>query len=476
MGGSILFQGRKLAAGARLRQSRRMAQRPKIVLTDALTLPAREPRAVRAACNPQFNLVGQDLLRLREDLSSVRGGPRIQRMEECIRSAFAGDYQVQLLSGHSGSGKSTELRWLATELQKPKEDRSFHALFVDLQDYLDIRDTQLPELITALFSAIIDDPVLGPYASVSATAKKVWKEIVTRAKSIGLSLDVEVPLGVTKLKLNFKTSPGLQKRYREITREHVTPLVEGLGDLIQDVRSHLVQQGIDDLVIIADNLERIERLPLEDGTKRSTHELFFLEQLPLLQEVPVHLILTIPVSLHFNQGRLRQAFRAPNDVVLPMIAVRARGVDPTVPNEAGIAALRRLLALRIDLDVVFADEAALRHAIMQSGGSIRDLLRIVSQGVLMKKELHFTRDDVDATVKESVGNMERLLQGRAFLHDLHYIVETGAFPEAFDDDTRQWLLYELVVLEYNGDTWYDVHPFARRTHAFRLSAPRPAEG
>lgn len=45
-----------------------MAARLKIVLTDELKLPAREPRAVRAACNPQFDLIGKDLLLLREDL------------------------------------------------------------------------------------------------------------------------------------------------------------------------------------------------------------------------------------------------------------------------------------------------------------------------------------------------------------------------------------------------------------------------
>ncbi|WP_438033159.1 hypothetical protein [Sorangium sp. So ce204] len=88
-----------------------------IVLTDQLELPARDARSVRAACNPRFDLVGKDLLALREDLSSVRGGNRIQRMEECIRGSLRGDYQVQLLSGHPGSGKSTELRWLAGELQ-----------------------------------------------------------------------------------------------------------------------------------------------------------------------------------------------------------------------------------------------------------------------------------------------------------------------------------------------------------------------
>lgn len=437
-----------------------------IPLTDRLQLPARDARAVRAACNPRFDLVGKDLVALREDLSSVRGGPRIQRMEECIRGALQGDYQVQLLSGHPGSGKSTELRWLVGELQKEKDGHVFHAVFVDLQEYLDVRDIQLPEFITAIFAAILDDGVLGPYARASTTAKKIWRDVLGWVKVLGLTLDAEIPVGVAKLKLSLKTSPGLQQRYRDASRNHLTSMMADLGDLIQDVRSHLVQQGVEDLVIIGDNVERIERLPLDDGSKRTRHDLFFLEQLPLIQGLPVHFIVTNPVSLHFTQGRLRNAFHSPNSVVLPMIAVRRRGTEAVVPDEAGTAALARLLARRIDCATVFADDDAMRHAIVQSGGCLRDLLLIVSQATLMKPALRLTRADVEEVVKEFVGNLERLLQGRAFLTELHHVVKTGSFPSAFDDEVRQWLLYELVVLEYNGDTWYDVHPFARRTHAF----------
>lgn len=323
-----------------------------IVLTDQLNLPARDPRQVRSACNPRFDLVGKDLVQLREDLSSVRGGDRIQRMEECIRGSLRGDYLVQLLSGHPGSGKSTELRWLAGELQNAKDGQLFHTVLVDLQEYIDIRDIQLPEFITAIFSAIIDDSVLGPYARTTTTAKKIWKEVLGWVKETGISLESDIPLGVAKLKLSLKTSPGLQKRYRIASRDHIVSLMEGLGDLIQDVRSHLIKQGVADLVIIADNLERIE---------------------------------------------------------------------------------------------------------------------------LMKPALRLTRADIDDVVKEFVGNMERLLQGRPFLAELPHIVKTGSFPGAFNDDVRQWLLYELVVLEYNGDTWYDVHPFARRTHAFIQAGKVPEQ-
>jgi hypothetical protein len=450
--------------------------RPKIVLTDQLNLPASKAREVRAACNPRFDLVGKDLLELREDLSSVRGGDRTRRMEECIRGALAGDYQVQLLSGHPGSGKSTELRWLAKELQKTKDGAAYHALFVDLQDYLDVRDVQLPDFITAIFSALLDDPLLGLLLGNSAaakrTAKLVWKEVVSWVKEIGISLEAEIPIGAAKAKLGIMKSPGVQERFRRASRDHVMSLVQWLNELLQALRPELEKNGVDDLVIIADNLERMERLSLEDGSKRTTHDLFFLEQLPLIQDVDVHLIVTIPVSLHFTQGRLRQAFSNPSDVVLPMISVRKRGTDES--DEAGIDALRRLLARRVETRLVFEDEDALRHAIVQSGGCMRDLFRIVTTGALNKPALKLTRADVDNVVREFGSSLERLLQGRRFLRELHHVVKTGSFPADFDDDMRQWLLYELVVLEYNGDTWYDVHPFARRTRAFQDAGKVPA--
>ncbi len=448
--------------------------RPTLVLTEALHLPARTSRDVQAACDPWFDLVGVDLDELRADLSSVRGGERIVRMEDCIRAARAGRYTVQLLSGHIGSGKSTELRWLSGRLEKDKEGRAFHVVFIDLERYLDIRDVGLPELLATMFAAILDDPELGKFASASTTAKKLWKSIVSWVKEAGVTIEGEMPVGVGKLKVTFKTSYGLQKAFRERAAKEVTSLMETLSDLIQEVRASLVKQGVEDLVLIVDKLDRMERLPLGDNTKRTTHDLFFLEQLPLIQNLPVHQIVTIPVTLHFTQGRLRQMFNGPCDVVLPMVAVRKRGEVVDAPEEAGIAALRALLARRIDLSVVFANEEAVRHAIVQSGGSIRDLFRIVTTGVLNKRDLGLAREDVDVVVKEFVSGMERLLQGRGILRDLHHIVKTGSFPEKFDDDMKQWLLYQLVVLEYNGETWYDVHPFARRTRAFRDADPAKA--
>ena len=50
-----------------------------------------------------------------------------------------------------------------------------------------------------------------------------------------------------------------------------------------------------------------------------------------------------------------------------------------------------------------------------------------------------------------------MLQGKSYLPGLHEIAACSCFPVGFDEAARNALLHSMVVLEYNGVTWYDVH-------------------
>ncbi len=445
--------------------------RKQIVLTKQITLPGRTVRDVRAACNPNIDLIGDDLTALREDLSDVRGGQRLRRIEASIRDALDDDYQVHLLSGHSGSGKSTEMRWLARCLQREqqKDERVLYPLFLEIDQYLNERDIQLPEFLTALVAALLEDVRVGPHLRTLELVKRFWKDVQAWISGLGVTLEGEIPAGLAKIKATFRTSPNFQQSFRETNHKHVKRLIETASDLIENARQKLIADGTHDLIIMIDKLDRIERLPLEDKTGRTRHDLFYLEQLPMIQEIPVHFILTVPVTLHFTQNRLAQVFHRVNNVILPMVAVRERGTNRS--NTAGIAAISRLLGRRVDLGATFANEEARIFAIEESGGCLRDLFRLVAEAALNKRALKLTAPDIEVIAKENASTVERLVQGRAFLRDLHHIVKTGSFPEGFDDEMKQWLLYNLVVIEYNGETWFDVHPFVKRTRAFREAAP-----
>jgi hypothetical protein len=283
---------------------------------------------------------------------------------------------------------------------------------------------------------------------------------------MGVTLPSDISRGLAKA--TFRSSPSFQISFRQNSRLHVKYLVETLSNLIEYARAELIQEGTNDLIIMVNKLDRIAWFPLGDNTKRTRHDLFFYEQLPCIEDIPAHFILTGPVTLHFPQNRVEQVFRRATHTIVPTVAVHERGTDR--PNEAGIEALSRLLGRRVDLAETFADDEARRYAIQESGGCLRDLFRLVIEASQKKRALKLSRTDIEVIVNENIGYTETMLQGQGFLRELHHIVKTGSFPEYFDDETKQWLLNNLVVIEYDGHTWYDVHPFAKRTRAFRDGA------
>lgn len=451
-----------------------MANSTETALVDEITIPAKTRRDMKAACDLQFELKGKDLERLRIDLADVRGGKVLEQIEGDIRDARRGTYRTVLFSGHVGSGKTTELRWLTRQLETEKEEKQcFHVLWVDALEYLDINSVQLPEFLVALFNAIVDDPLLRPMLGVSATAKKLWREMRAWLKPIGIELEVEIPLGAAKLKAKVKTEFELQKRMRETLRERVTELMTNLSDLLIDLRAGLAKQSVDDLVIIADNLEKIVLTELDHQGAKNTHDLFFIEQLPIVQQLRAHIVLTVPVSLHFTHARLRQVFLNPTVKVLPMVPVH-RPRQPRSPHERGTTVLKDLLKARVDTSILFAEDAAFTRAIELSGGVIRDLFRIVLESLSLKPSMGLTVADVENGVKDIVSSYERMLQGKEYLPALHTIAACSCFPVGFPEDARNALLHSMVVLEYNGETWYDVHPLARRTRAYASAAPAPS--
>lgn len=450
-----------------------MANAPQIPLIDDIALPATTRRDMKAACDLQFELKDKALERLRVDLAEVRGGRVLDHIEGDIRDARRGTYRTVLFSGHVGSGKTTELRWLTRLLEATKEGQCFHVVWIDAQEYLDLNAVQLPEFLVAVFNALIEDPLLKPYVSASTTAKETWRRLREWLKPIGLDLEGELSLGAVKLKARAKTEFGLQKRMQEALRTRITELLALLSELLVELRAALAKQRVDDIVIVADNLEKILLTELDHGVS-NTHDLFFIEQLPKVQQLQVHMVLTVPVSLHFAHARLRQVFLNPTVKVLPMVPVHHLE-QPDTPHDRGCAVLKELLQRRVDTDKLFADEAALAHAIALSGGVLRDLFRIVLEGLSRKPSMGLTVNDLDDSVRDMVSSFERMLQGKAYLPQLHTIAACGCFPVGFDDDARNTLLHSMVVLEYNGTTWYDVHPLARRTRAYLTARPPAPE-
>lgn len=451
-------------------------------LPEGIVLPAKNYRHVRAACRISNGVQPKDLARLHVDLSDARGlASRVSLIDTDIRGSLGTDFVRCLLTGHTGCGKSTELRWLAHQLSLMDADQHrYHTIFVDADDYANVRSMRLPELLTAIFSAIAEDPTLQKFVALSSKAKRVWDVVVGFLKSLGIELAAEIPVGVAKLKATLKVTPGLQERVAEIGQTHVRAMMDGLTALIEEIRAHLLHKdyGFEDIVLIVDNLERVERTTIASRTDETTHDRFFLDELPRLQALPIHMVLTFPVALLRSIGRVKAAFAQSRPMVLPMVTVHQCGkrVDGRrVPSDSGVQALKRLLARRVDLQTVFANELAIERLIVETGGSLRDLLRVLSQAVLLKPTMQLSVADIDVVLADEAVSSAPMIEGSANFDLFFELSRTGRFPENTSEDLQQRLLSELVVLEYNGDGWFDVNPAVERSRPYRDAQARRRE-
>lgn len=434
-----------------------------------LTLPARTPRELRAACDPARPLAAEEQAALHEDLSSVQGGDRMRRIERRVREAWRNSHLRELVTGHAGCGKSTELLRLGSELRKLEHGKAFHVVYLDVYDYLNPNEVRLPQMLMALLVALSEEPRWDLAKTRSGPA--LLDRIRKIAASVGRELGKELAetRGLSVLRSLFRVDLSFARGFRTHSQSHIQELLTLTQELIDEVTRQLPPE-IADVVFILDNLEKLPESETDGGA--SLHETLFCRELPLIR-LPAHLILTYPIALNYTPVGLRQAFPNARQTTLPMVSVRAKPeVIGRGDDQNGIAALRRLLGRRVALDAVFADDEAVVDAIRLSGGCVRDLLRIVGDLPSYGAQ-PYTRELVRDVAADLINDYERLLQGKPYLSLLHAIAATGEFPESTTDEWKRQLLMNLIVLEYDTGTWYDVHPMVKATRAFRSAAPAP---
>jgi hypothetical protein len=154
------------------------------------------------------------------------------------------------------------------------------------------------------------------------------------------------------------------------------------------------------------------------------------------------------------------------------------------PFEPGIEKLRDLLARRVDLVQLFGtssvrEPSVLRNVIRDSGGYVRDLLRVTRDAIYSAESFPLTQALIDRVLRELVQNYQLVLRADD-LALLDQVARTHLAPSEQDASVERFgrLIEQQMVLGYrNGlaDTpeWYRLHPLVERTQIFR--SPRSAK-
>ncbi len=429
--------------------------------------PVRTVDEAYHACHPDLALEAGDPRYV--PLTPVRGGFDLPiTITANIRRTPSGYFHQQLVTGHRGCGKSTELKQLQARL---REERYF-AVYVDAEALLDLGDLTYLDVLVALTQEL-EEALRGEKIRIPGELRRDLDEwfadiILTEEQRRDVERSLQADFGVgpqvpalarmlAAITGQIRSGSSRRVEIRRQLEQNLRVFVQRLNDLVDDARVRLVRKGWGDLVCIVDGLEKMHYAPLPDG--QSTHSALFVAHAEQLKSIHSHVIYTVPISLVFN-ANLGDAFPDPT-LVIPMVKITES--DGRTPYEPGRQALFEVIARRVNATEVFESENLLWQLIEASGGSVRDLMR------LMRLACYGATDRIRAghvrrAIQELSREYDRLVQDS----DLDRLVSVARERRVLGDEVSARLLHLRLVLEYqNDERWANLHPAVRATPRLR---------
>lgn len=415
------------------------------------------------------------------DLSSCRGGENIvDGLARQIIWTTKGHLKL-LLTGHRGCGKTTELYRLKSRL----EEEGYCVLYWNAERELNLMDVEWVDVILTHVRQLaeqipeIDADIIIKAGFLDSIANWLAKEIVQKRERTEMETELESKFKISaEIPFFLKALLGLKayirggtEEVREIRHElerRGSTLLNDVNLFIDDVQLQLRSKGYKGLILLVDGLEKLILRPLvegEGGRSLTSHNLLFIEQSELLKSPRCHIIYTVPISL-LAEENIAQVF--PDDpVVIPMVEVYNKPREKELKeNQQGIDLLCEVIRRRIAVKNVFKDEAMLRYLCIESGGHIRDFLRLVRYACRYSKGAVIDENAVNRALSALSTEYDYLVKDA----DLAKLVTVEKKKRLPTDIEYAHLPYHLLVLEYqssSGEKWAMVNPLVKRLQKFK---------
>ncbi|MBD1873734.1 AAA family ATPase [Nodosilinea sp. FACHB-131] len=435
------------------------------------------------ACNPSktLNLTSPADKQYYIDFSAVRGSDLVKELKRTI--TLSGEEPTcQLFTGHIGCGKSTEL----SRLQGDLEAAGYHVVYFESTDDLDMGDVDISDILLAIAKQVsksLEDAQLRLTPSrfqqlIKSTADLLNSEVTglkVKGPEIG-GIKVGGDLGISAADGTYSLSLGIgeittkakdSKDVRALLRQHLEPRIKTIldiinGELIDTANRQLIDQGKAGLVVIVDNLDRIDNKPRVQDRRQP--EYLFVDRGDQLKQLRCHVIYTIPLVLSFSNEKenLTNRFGA-SPQVLPMVRTQNRDGSACEP---GLDALRQMILARAfpevpadqrldQLGQIFDSTETLDRLCLASGGHVRNLLVLINN-CLRKADPPLTQALLDQVISLRLGELSKAIE----VEEWGLLQEVHRTKAVRGEGEYQALLRSLFVFEYRdaGQTWFDLNP------------------
>lgn len=384
---------------------------------------------------------------------------------------------VRLLTGHLGTGKTTELDRVAHQLSSPDAGRRIFVSRFSASEWLDLEDVQHEDLIFQIIRQLVVDLERNGMGmgveGFETHLAPLWDALPSTAPETE-----RIRADPLRLSFALKDFSAPRDAFRAALREMLPMMFDLCNDrLLPAARKHLAQHGgYADLLIIVDGLGGIPGKDPHHGGSTNQQQLF-IEHAPRLRAISCNLLLTIPVELAHSPARdtLEDVYSTPV-ITVPVVPISDQDGNPL---EAGERALIEILDRRAggaaaslaaeapnSVDMIFETPDLLRRVVRLSGGHLRSLLLMVTELLDWVEDLPITAAAVDRWTADAAANLERgLVPG-----DWDVLERVRRDHRAVPDDAR---FYDLLRDQYvyareigASATWYAVNPLlCARGHA-----------
>ncbi|MFN0168064.1 MAG: hypothetical protein ACKV22_16695 [Bryobacteraceae bacterium] len=390
---------------------------------------------------------------------------------------------LQLFSGFSGSGKTTQLMRLQQELQR----EGYRVLYVDAEEYLNLGEavdiTALLITATGAFSDKLDP---------SWVRESYWERLVNYLKTTDVQISgASFKFGGAELKAELRTSPSFRQQLQKALNERLPQITAQARTFVEEVTREAAPKAGPipfRFVFLFDSFEKLHGTPSNEQEIMASVERLFRNHLELLQLPGIHCVYSVPAWLS-------QVISYAEVRVIPTLKLwRKRDASQTadVADENGFAAVREILQRRFgghdacarifgppDAKGQFRGAESLFAA---SGGALRDLLRLFRETLLQGQDLPVTSKVIDAAIAEVRNDFRVSIEDARWLAKIHQ-EQAADLPTSSASDVNRFtrLLDSHLLLYYRNERdWYDIHPLVREEVARIVSlnperAAKPAE-
>ena len=440
------------------------------------SLPANRAKILKEAyraCDVK-PLTGENIARYYVELSAVGNTEAIEGVSTDLDIHEPGEFDTILFTGDRGCGKTTELKRI-----QPQCENAYRVIYREFDWERDVNDAAYTDIYLLFIKKVADDLTelrlnFDPKLLDSCESwfkKDVTKETEATVQS-SVSIETEASAGAeipliskwaAKLICQSRGCSQQKKVIRQTLGRNLSRLETDINLWLKNTFDKLKRQDPDrnqkGVLVIVDNLDLLPR---------SVGNHLFFDDDPQLQKLDCTIIYTVPISVIYLYKNVSNLLGNPHIVPMVNIYEVSRSECDLNYNQQRLDGVGSLSDRRVDVSAIFADRQQLLDLVIASGGHVRQLMQVsrsASRTAITRKHSKIWAENVTYALKQQQFDFEKSTPEPEYYTKLP---EVGIDKEITKDERGQNLLFNLSLLEYNGNSrWNYVNPLVRQSYGFQ---------